>query len=72
MLDAAAARLDNELAGLIARTAGPPDFYPQLPSDARAWALGQLRIEAETPPDEPVIGLWTREEKTDDGDESIK
>jgi thioredoxin-related protein len=72
MLDAAAARLDNELAGLIARTAGPPDFYPQLPSGARAWALGQLRIEAETPPDEPVIGLWAWEEKTDDGDESIK
>lgn len=58
MRDAAAPRLDNELAGLIARTAGQPDLYPQLSGGARAWALGQLRIEVETPPDEPVVGLW--------------
>ena len=62
MRDATAARLDNELAGLIARTAGQRDLYPQLPAGAREWALRQLRIETETPPDEPVIGLWAWEE----------
>ena len=63
MRDAPAARIDNELAGLIARTAGHRDLYPRLPTDAREWALRQLRIETETPPDEPVIGLWAWEEK---------
>lgn len=63
MRDVPAARLDNKLAGLIAPTAGRPDIYPRLPAGAREWALRQLRIEAETPPDEPVIGLWAWEEK---------
>ena len=63
MRDAPAARLDNELAGLIARTAGRRDLYPQLPAGARDWALRQLRIETETPPDELVIGLWAWEER---------
>jgi thiol-disulfide isomerase/thioredoxin len=67
MRDTSAPRLDNELAGLIARTAGQPQGYPQIPAGARAWALGQLRIEAETPPDEPVIGLWAWEEARRDG-----
>ncbi|MDP1533314.1 MAG: hypothetical protein Q8L92_06995, partial [Rubrivivax sp.] len=65
MRDAAAPRLDNELAGLIAHTAGQPDLYPQLSGDARAWALGQLRIEVETPPDEPVVGLWAWQMRRD-------
>lgn len=63
MRDVPAARVDNELAGLIARTAGHRDLYPRLPAGAREWALRQLRIETETPPDEPVIGLWAWEEK---------
>ena len=63
MRDAQTARLDNELAGLIALTAGHRNIYPRLPSGAREWALRQLRIETETPPDEPVIGLWAWEEK---------
>ena len=63
MRDVPTARIDNELAGLIARTAGRRDFYPRLPAGAREWALRQLRIETETPPDEPVIGLWAWEEK---------
>lgn len=63
MRDMPSARLDNELAGLIAKTTGHRDLYPQLPRNARNWALRQIRIEAETPPDEPVIGLWAWEEK---------
>ncbi len=63
MRDVPAARIDNELAGLIARTAGRRDLYPRLPAGAREWALRQLRIETETPPDEPVIGLWAWEDK---------
>ncbi len=63
MRDVPAAQLDNELAGLIARTAGRSEHYPQLPAGAREWALGQLRIETETPPDEPVLGLWAWEDK---------
>ncbi len=50
--------LDNELAGLIAWVAGQPAMQSRLPAGARDWALRQLRIEAETPPDELVIGLW--------------
>lgn len=61
MRNAAAPRLDNELAGLIALAAGHRARYPDLPSGARDWALSQLRIETETPPDEPVIGLWAWE-----------
>ena len=61
MRDVPAARIDNELAGLIARTAGRRDLYPRLPAGAREWALSQLRIETETPPDELVIGLWAWE-----------
>jgi len=61
MRDVPAARIDNELAGLIARTAGRRELYPRLPAGAREWALRQLRIETETPPDEPVIGLWAWE-----------
>lgn len=63
MRDVPANRIDNELAGLIAKTTGYRNLYPQLPGQAREWALRQLRIEAETPPDEPVIGLWAWEEK---------
>jgi hypothetical protein len=63
MRDVPAAQIDNELAGLIARTAGRRDLYPRLPASAREWALRQLRIETETPPDEPVIGLWAWEDK---------
>ena len=61
MRDPAATPLDLELAGLIALTAGQRDRYPVLPSGARDWALGQLRVDAETTPDEPVIGLWAWE-----------
>ena len=63
MRDVPAARIDNELAGLIALTAGHRARYPGLPSGARDWALSQLRIETETPPDEPVIGLWAWEKR---------
>lgn len=63
MRDMPAGRIDNELAGLIAWTAGHRILYPRLPAGARDWALKQLRIETETPPDEPVIGLWAWEEK---------
>jgi len=63
MRDAQTTRLDNELAGLIALTAAHRNSYPRLPAGAREWALRQLRIETETPPDEPVIGLWAWEEK---------
>ncbi len=50
--------LDNELAGLIAWTTQDWD----LPAGARDWALRRLTIEAETAPDELVIGLmaWER------------
>ena len=61
MRNAAAPRLDNELAGLIALAAGHRRLYPGIPPGARDWALSQLRIETETPPDEPVIGLWAWE-----------
>ncbi|MFP5409818.1 MAG: thioredoxin family protein [Gammaproteobacteria bacterium] len=54
-------RLDNELAGLIAWSAGQPPYAERLPAGARDWALRQLRIEVETPPDELVIGLWAWE-----------
>lgn len=56
-----AARLDNELAGLVAWTAGQPIAARHLPAGARDWALRQLRIEAETAPDELVVGLWAWE-----------
>ena len=67
MRNASALPLDNELAGLIARTAGQTALYPQLPAGARGWALGQLRIEVETPPDEPVVGLWAWQTGLDSG-----
>ncbi|MFN3750530.1 MAG: thioredoxin family protein [Thiobacillus sp.] len=54
-------RLDNELAGLVAWSAAQPQFADRLPAGARDWALRQLRIEVETPPDELVIGLWAWE-----------
>lgn len=69
MRDASAPPLDNELAGLIARTAGQRALYPRLPPSAREWALGQLRIEMETPPDEPVVGLWAWQTGLDSGRE---
>lgn len=56
-----APRLDNELAGLVAWSASQPPFAARLPAGARDWALRQLRIEAETAPDELVIGLWAWE-----------
>lgn len=56
-----APQLDNELAGLIAWVAGQPALAGRFPAGARDWALRQLRIEAETPPDELVIGLWAWE-----------
>lgn len=48
--------LSVELAGLIAWVAAT-GRYTALPKDAAAWALGQLRIEPQTPPDELVVGL---------------
>lgn len=54
-------RLDNELAGLVAWSASQPPFAGRLPAGARDWALRQLRIELETPPDDVVIGLWAWE-----------
>lgn len=48
--------LSVELAGLVAWVAAT-GRYAALPKDAAAWALGQLRIEPHTPPDELVIGL---------------
>lgn len=55
--------LDNELAGLIAYTTGERDLYAMFPTKSRDWALRQLRIETETLPDEPVIGLMAWEQK---------
>lgn len=55
------ARLDNELAGLVAWSANQPRLAGRLPAGARDWALRQLRIEVETPPDDVVIGLWAWE-----------
>ncbi len=66
MRDPDAAPLDIELAGLVAWTAGQRERYPVLPVGARDWALAQLRIEAETSPDEPVIGLWAWEARLED------
>lgn len=53
--------LDNELSGLIAWCATRPALASHLPKGAREWALRQLRIEAETAPDELVVGLWAWE-----------
>jgi len=49
--------LTPELAGLIARVAGDRTRYPQLPAAARDWALRQLQITPDTPPDDLVFGL---------------
>ncbi len=57
MRAARAERLPAELAGLIAWVAGSRDLYPVIPSKARDWALRQLRIAADTPPDDLVTGL---------------
>ena len=53
--------LSTELAGLIAWVAGKRDLYPALPAGGREWALKQLRIEEETPPDDLIIGLMAWE-----------
>lgn len=45
-----------ELAGLIAWVAAS-GRYAALPEDTASWALAQLRIESQTPPDEIVLGL---------------
>ena len=59
MRDARAKPLDTELAGLVAFVAGRG--IAGLPPQTEAWALRQLRIESETSPDAPVIGLWAWE-----------
>jgi hypothetical protein len=52
-----------ELAGLIAWVAGQPGIGPRLPAGTRDWALRQLRVEADTPPDDLVYGLRAWEER---------
>lgn len=49
--------LSVELVALIARNSCGQTDYPQLPVSTCGWALRQLRIEPETPPDELVPGL---------------
>jgi thiol-disulfide isomerase/thioredoxin len=53
---------DAELAGLIAWVAQERALYPRIPAAARDWALRQLHIRADTPPDDIVLGLmaWER------------
>lgn len=63
MLDNTGEKIDNVLAGLIALSASQRDLYPLLTAQNRDWALSQLRIETESPPDELVIGLWAWERK---------
>jgi uncharacterized protein len=57
-----AERLPPDLAGLVAWVALRRDLYPALPPDLWEWAIAQLRIEVETPPDHLVLGLraWER------------
>jgi hypothetical protein len=57
------APLAPELAGLIAWVAGQPGIGPRLPAGTRDWALLQLRLEPDTPPDDLVCGLRAWEEK---------
>ncbi len=52
-----AAPLPPELIALIAASSCRPDAFSQLPESTCVWALRQLRIEAETPPDVIVPGL---------------
>lgn len=54
--------LTVELAGLIAWVGGRQDLYPSIPEGTRAWALRQLRIETDTPPDDVVFGLMAWEQ----------
>lgn len=58
----AGGELDVELAGLIAWVAQERALYPRLPRAARDWALRQLVIRTDTPPDDVVPGLmaWER------------
>lgn len=49
--------LSVELTSLIARSSCGQSAHPRLPVSTCAWALRQLRIEPETPPDELVPGL---------------
>ncbi len=49
--------LSAELAGLIAQSSCGQTAYSQMPKTTCTWALRQLRIEPETPPDEIVPGL---------------
>jgi len=49
--------LSVELVGLIAQSSCGQKAYSQIPESSCAWALGQLRIEPETPPDAIVPGL---------------
>ena len=54
--------LPVELAGLIAWVGTQRARYPAIPVGTLEWALRQLRIEPETPPDDLVLGLmaWQR------------
>jgi len=49
--------LSVELAGLIAQNSCGRKAYPQMPKSSCAWALRQMRIEPETPPDDIISGL---------------
>lgn len=61
----ATARLSNEAAGLLAWVARSERYAPLFTPAVVAWALGQLRIETDSAPDDLVIGLrawekWVR------------
>ena len=51
------APLPPELIAVIAASSCRPDAFSQSPKSSCVWALRQLRIEAETPPDVIVPGL---------------
>jgi thioredoxin-related protein len=55
-------RLSNEAAGLLAWVAGSERYAPLFAPATVGWALGQLRIETDSAPDDLVIGLraWER------------